>query len=193
MSLNQLRNLIDLDISDCNLEWQPDFSSFQAMRKLDLSKNQLLSLDGALLPRNLYYLDVSQNLIHHLHNGTCMKSELREMDISQNPLVCHCTLLEIKQWIPNDTYSTSTSNFYYCFSGSWQYPLRSYLDTVTECLPVNSINFSVWITVICLLLIIIFLIVFIFVTNRRLSQCSKYLSFAYKPLHTTDTSVAVGI
>uniref|UniRef100_A0A8R1XVR3 LRRCT domain-containing protein n=1 Tax=Onchocerca volvulus TaxID=6282 RepID=A0A8R1XVR3_ONCVO len=193
MSLNQLGNLIDLGISDCNLEWQPDFSSFQAMRKLDLSRNQLLSLDGALLPRNLHYLDVSQNLIHHLYNSTCMKSELREMDISRNPLICHCTLLEINQWIPNDTYSTSTSNFYYCFSGSWQYPLRSYLDTVTECLPVDSINFSVWITVICPLLITIFLIVFIFVTNKRLSQCGKYLSFAYKPLHTTDTSVAVGI
>ncbi|EJD75651.1 hypothetical protein LOAG_17250 [Loa loa] len=94
MSLNQLGNLIDLDISDCNLESQPDLSNFQAIRKLDLSGNRLPSLDGALLPRNLYYLDVSQNLIHHLFNNTCLKSsELRKMDISRNPLICHCTLL----------------------------------------------------------------------------------------------------
>ncbi|VBB32771.1 unnamed protein product, partial [Acanthocheilonema viteae] len=139
-SLNQLGNLIDLDISDCNLEWQPDFSNFQAIRKLDLSRNRLSSLDGALLPPCLYYLDVSQNLIHYLFNDTYIKrGELREMDISRNPLICHCTLLQASQWIPNDTYSTSTNDLYYCFSGSWQYPLRNYLNSATECLPDSSV------------------------------------------------------
>ncbi|VDM14318.1 unnamed protein product, partial [Wuchereria bancrofti] len=196
MSLNQLGNLIDLDISDCNLEWQPDLSNFQTMRKFDLSRNRLSSLDGALLPRNLYYLDVSENLIHYLFNDTCMKnSELREMDISRNPLICHCTLLQIIQWISNDTYSTSTNDLYYCFSGSWQYPLRNYLDSATACLSTNSVWFPVMFTIICCILAIsIFLALFIFVANNnRMSHCGKYLSFAYKPLRTSDTSLAVQI
>lgn len=195
MSLNQLGNLIDLDISDCNLEWQPDFSNFQTMRKLDLSANRLPSLDGALLPRNLYYLDVSQNLIHYLFNDTCMKNiELREMDISRNPLICHCTLLQISQWIPNDTYSTLTNDLYYCFSGSWQYPLRSYLDSATACLPDNSLWFPILLTVICCLLAVVIFTFFIFVANNRISHCSKcFLSFTYKPLRTSDTSPVVEI
>ncbi|VDN83807.1 unnamed protein product [Brugia pahangi] len=196
MSLNQLGNLIDLDISDCNLEWQPDLSSFQAMRKLDLSRNRLSSLDGTLLPRNLYFLDVSENLIHYLFNDTCMKnSELREMDISRNPLICHCTLLQIIQWIPNDTYSTSTNDLYYCFSGSWQYPLRNYLDSATACLSTRSVRFPALFTIICCILAItIILAIFIFVANsNRMSHCGECLLFAYKPLRTSDTSLAVQI
>ncbi|KAK6106787.1 Leucine rich repeat family protein [Brugia pahangi] len=196
-----LPSLLLLDLSnnalqDCNLEWQPDLSSFQAMRKLDLSRNRLSSLDGTLLPRNLYFLDVSENLIHYLFNDTCMKnSELREMDISRNPLICHCTLLQIIQWIPNDTYSTSTNDLYYCFSGSWQYPLRNYLDSATACLSTRSVRFPALFTIICCILAItIILAIFIFVANsNRMSHCGECLLFAYKPLRTSDTSLAVQI
>ncbi|VDM95365.1 unnamed protein product [Thelazia callipaeda] len=197
LSLNQLGNLIDLDLSDCNLEWQPDLSKLQALRKLDLSRNRLPLLNGALLPRSLYHLDVRQNLIHYFLNESYMKSsELREIKVSQNPLICDCKLLEMNRWIPNDTYSASTNDLFYCFSEGWQYPLRSYLDTVKACLPAESLWPPTSITVVIgfLLCITLISISFIFVTNWRVSRYSRFLSFTYKPLRTHDiSSTAIGM
>ncbi|VDN32363.1 unnamed protein product [Gongylonema pulchrum] len=56
-SLDQLVNLIDLDLSDCSLEWQPDLSGFQALNRLGLSRNKLSNLDVALLPSSVRHLD----------------------------------------------------------------------------------------------------------------------------------------
>lgn len=195
MFLDQLGNLIDLDLSDCNLEWQPDLSTFRALRKLDLSKNKLATLDAALLPRSVFHLDVSQNLIHYLFNISHLKNtELRELDISRNPLVCDCALTEINQWIPNKTYSTPVADLYYCFSGSWQYPLKSYLENVRTCIPATSAWLPTLLNVICLLLAIVLLLTLVLVVaSKRNSYRWTSFSFTYKPLRTNDTQGIVGL
>lgn len=189
-SLSQLVNLIELDLSECNLDTQPDFSSFQSMRKLDLSKNQIRLLDAALLPVSLTYLDVSQNQIHYVLNiSTLERSQLHELDLSQNPLICECSLAEITPLLSNRTSSYGT-DAYYCFAGQWQYPLRNYIENVKSCLYRRSDWLSTLWRLVALLAtagLLASIAVLLAVKANRL-RCSPVL-FAYRPLTSNEFTV----
>lgn len=190
-SLKQLVNLIELDLSDCNLEDEPDLSSFQALRKLDLSRNRLHQLNGALLPASLFYLDVSLNRIQYVLNVSLIRaSSLHELDISHNPLICDCTLTPLLPLLSNDT--SYNSDAYYCFSGKWQYPLLNYIENVGTCIPSGLNWLPTVLNAACVIMasmVVVTLIVII--VSRRSSLRCKPFSFTYKPLSTNSQVVGL--
>lgn len=188
-ALTQMLNLVDLDLSNCQLAKLLDFSPFESLRRLDLSRNMLRSIDGNALPKNLQRLDISKNHIHTLTNFT-MKNlvSLKELDVSRNPLVCECTLLDLAALL--DKHMLNDEEAYYCFSGSWQYPLHSYLENIRSCIKPPPQLLPLLLNAIFFLMAMISAAVFTaFVICR--CQISRRIRapFIYRPLASADATV----
>ncbi|VDK41769.1 unnamed protein product [Anisakis simplex] len=187
-ALIQMLNLVELNLSNCQLSRVPDLSPFEALRRLDLSRNKLTTIDGYILPKGLQRLDVSQNHIHTLTNFSVEKlTSLQELDISRNPLLCECTLAEL---IPLfDAQKLNNADLYYCFSGSWQYPLRSYIDNVHSCIHSTSQLLTVLLNAIFILMITFTMFIFItFLLCRYRIHQTIFIPFKYTPLTMSDAN-----
>lgn len=115
-------------------------------------------MNAADLPPNLATLDLGENRIHFTSNFSRLRS-LRDLRVDTNPLRCDCTLHDIVPHLLNQSQITDPQ-MYYCFAGSWQYPLLPYLSGVTPCrdgsaqfVPVLVSTFAFSIIIICLLLL----------------------------------------
>ncbi|VDM28099.1 unnamed protein product [Toxocara canis] len=188
-ALIQMLNLVELDLSNCRLSQLPDLSPFEALRRLDLSRNRLKNVDGHILPKSLQRLDVSQNHIHTLSNFTLRElSALKELDASRNPLLCECTLVDLAALL--DKHMLDDSEAYYCFSGSWQYPLRSYLENVKSCVKSSQQMLPVLLNAVLFLMAAISAVVFtaFLVCRCHVNRWVSSVPFAYKPLATADAT-----
>ncbi|XGW13532.1 hypothetical protein V3C99_000112 [Haemonchus contortus] len=156
--LDELTGLIDLDLSYCDLSRALHLSHLPSLRTLLLRGNQIVTMNAADLPPNLTTLDLGENRIHFTRNFSRLRS-LRDLRIDTNPLRCDCSLHDIVPHLLNQSQITDPQ-LYYCFSGSWQYPLLPYLTGITPCrnpstqfIPVLLSTFVFSIIIICLLLL----------------------------------------
>ncbi|KAK6042961.1 leucine Rich repeat-containing domain protein [Cooperia oncophora] len=129
--LDELTGLTDLDMSYCDLSRALHLSHLQSLRTLLLRGNQIVNMNAADLPPNLSTLDLGENRLHFTRNFSRLRS-LRDLRVDTNPLRCDCSLHDIVPHLLNQTQITDPQ-LYYCFSGSWQYPLLPYLTGVTPC------------------------------------------------------------
>ncbi|VDL74429.1 unnamed protein product [Nippostrongylus brasiliensis] len=156
--LDELTNLIDLDLSNCDLSRPLKLSHLHSLRTLLLRGNQVVDVNAADLPPNLATLDIGENRVHFTSNFSRLHS-LRDLRVDTNPLRCDCSLHDIVSHLLNQSQITDPQ-LYYCFSGSWQYPLLPYLTGVAPCrnstaqfIPILVSTFAFSIIVICLLLL----------------------------------------
>ncbi|KAK6022481.1 leucine Rich repeat-containing domain protein [Ostertagia ostertagi] len=156
--LDELTGLTDLDLSYCDLSRALHLSHLQSLRTLLLRGNQIVNMNADDLPPNLSTLDLGENRLHFTRNFSRLRS-LRDLRVDTNPLRCDCSLHDIVPHLLNQTQITDPQ-LYYCFSGSWQYPLLPYLTGVTPCrnstaqfIPVLVSTFAFSIIIICLLLL----------------------------------------
>ncbi|CAJ0941582.1 unnamed protein product, partial [Mesorhabditis belari] len=176
--LDILTNLVDLDLSNCQLNRTLDLSKQMSLKSVILRGNQLTAIDGRHFPSSLSMLDAGENLIHYVKNLTS-HSNLRELRLDGNPLICDCSLFEIRSQLFNQT-KINDPQSYYCFSSSWQYPLLPYLSTLKPCILNSASSLLPTIaTAFLITLCIIFLIVVSILGGQR--ACSS-ISHNYKRL-----------
>ncbi|VDM61488.1 unnamed protein product [Angiostrongylus costaricensis] len=157
--LDELTGLIDLDLSHCALSRTPPLSHLSSLRSLILRGNQIVDVNAAELPPNLRILDLGENRLHFTKNLSRLHS-LRDLRVDTNPLRCDCSLHDIIPYLINQT-QVSDPQLYYCFSGSWQYPLVPYLASTTSCtdnstaqfVPMLATTFALFVIIVCLLLL----------------------------------------
>ncbi|KJH46467.1 leucine Rich repeat-containing domain protein [Dictyocaulus viviparus] len=159
-NLNELTNLIDLDLSYCALSRTLPLSHLSSLRTLLLRGNQIADVNGADLPPNLRTLDLGENRIHFTKNFSRLRS-LRDLRVDTNPLQCDCSLHDIIPHLINQT-QINDPQLYYCYSGTWQYPLLPYLKSTTPCtdsstkfVPLLASTFSIFTIGIFILLLIV--------------------------------------
>ncbi|CAB3402539.1 unnamed protein product [Caenorhabditis bovis] len=129
--LDELTSLIDLDISNCGLEVSLHLAHLHTLRTLLLRGNEIRVIDAHSLPENLRTLDLGENRIQFTSNFSRME-KLRDLRVDQNPLRCDCSLYDIVSHLLNQS-QIADPLLYYCFAGSWQYPLLPYLAAVKPC------------------------------------------------------------
>lgn len=190
-SLDQLFNLIDLDLSSCRLDFVPNLSQFPALRRLDLSRNNIYLLDASLLPKNLISLDASNNHIHSIANFTTMRlKNLKDLNLAKNPLNCECKLSELIYLFSNDTYYKS--DYYYCFYGTWKYSLQFYVKNMQLCTSSSKFLPTFLYFVLFLIGLIGAIIIILGASKTFLKRSINCLpvSFTYRPLTSNETAVA---
>ncbi|KHJ83772.1 leucine Rich repeat-containing domain protein, partial [Oesophagostomum dentatum] len=129
--LDELTALVDLDLSNCALSRALPLSHLTSLKTLLLRGNQIVNVNAKDLPPNLRTLDLGENRLHFTTNFSRLHS-LRDLRVDTNPLRCDCSLHEIVPHLLNQS-QIADSQLYYCYSGSWQYPLLPYLTGITPC------------------------------------------------------------
>ncbi|CAD6185897.1 unnamed protein product [Caenorhabditis auriculariae] len=160
--LDELTSLVDLDLSNCGLSNSLHLTHLSALRSLLLRGNQIRTMDADSLPKTLRTLDLGENRIQFTSNFTKLGS-LRDLRVDLNPLRCDCSLTDVVPHLLNQSQITDPT-FYFCFAGSWQYPLLPYLTTVQPCVdstrsffPILIATFTFSITVVCILIMLFLL------------------------------------
>ena len=94
--------LTDLDLSDNSIQTfpEPALKLLQNIRYLNLTENQLLTLNGLLDLPVVQRLDISRNLICELPFTFLdnLRSNLRILDASGNPFSCTCAIEPYQKW-----------------------------------------------------------------------------------------------
>ncbi|CAJ0598235.1 unnamed protein product [Cylicocyclus nassatus] len=129
--LDELTALVDLDLSNCALTRTLPLSHLTSLKTLLLRGNQIISVNAGDLPPHLRTLDLGENRLHFTSNFSRLQS-LRDLRVDTNPLRCDCSLHDIVPHLLNQS-QIADPQLYYCFSGSWQYPLLPYLTGITPC------------------------------------------------------------
>ncbi|KAK6744269.1 hypothetical protein RB195_011148 [Necator americanus] len=152
--LDELTALVDLDLSNCALSRTIPLSHLTSLKTLLLRGNQIAVVNAGDLPPNLRTLDLGENRLHYTRNFSRLRS-LRDLRVDTNPLRCDCSLHDIVPHLLNQT-QIADPQLYYCFSGSWQYPLLPYLSGITPCIdatrqfaPILISTFAFSVIVVC--------------------------------------------
>ncbi|KAL6726483.1 hypothetical protein Aduo_008450 [Ancylostoma duodenale] len=158
--LDELTSLVDLDLSNCALARALPLSHLFSLKTLLLRGNQIVEVNAADLPPNLRTLDLGENRLHFTSNFSRLRS-LRDLRVDTNPLRCDCSLHDIVPHLLNQS-QIADPQLYYCFSGSWQYPLLPYLTGISPCTdstrqfaPLLISTFAFSAIVICSLLLLV--------------------------------------
>ncbi|CAJ0578447.1 unnamed protein product, partial [Mesorhabditis spiculigera] len=173
-----LTNLVDIDLSNCQISKPIDFSKSYSLKSISLRGNQITTLDGGLLPPTLSILDAGENLVHYTSNFSKRTGTLRDLRLDGNPLICDCSLFEIRDQLLNQSRITDAAS-YYCFSSAWQHPLHPYLASLRACLPSSSSILPSLVTAFLICVCIVLLIIISLIAAHRL--CGS-ISYTYKRL-----------
>ena len=111
MRLNDtIPNIVNLDFRSNLIQTvlKASFEFLSKLRVLDLSGNQMYSVDGIMnLPvmETLTWLSVSDNFITEIPSNFVQRLNisLRTLDISGNPFSCKCSIEPFRKWILSDT------------------------------------------------------------------------------------------
>ncbi|CAI5445932.1 unnamed protein product [Caenorhabditis angaria] len=182
--LDELTSLIDLDISNSGLEFSLHLRHLRTLRSLLLRGNDIITIDANSLPDGLRTLDLGENRIQYTSNFSKLE-KLRDLRVDQNPLRCDCSLYEIVPHLLNQS-QVEDPTLYYCFSGSWQYPLYPYLVSVRPCVNTMKNFYSILITTFIISIIIVFSLVLGFLVYKKYVDHSHFI---YKRISLTETAV----
>lgn len=83
------------DMSSSLLTEIPDLSSMCGLKTLKLERNLLTAVDGRRLPNGLREMNFAHNKIREIGNfSPTQLTSLEEMDLTENPLRCDCSLAQ---------------------------------------------------------------------------------------------------
>lgn len=105
--LKVLRNLKTLDLSGNDISTLKTFPQLQNLRNLNLSSNNIVSFSASVLPYSLVTLDLSSNHLKDLPKDLTLLKNLRQLNVSANPIFCTCDVLSVR-----DTLVKSRVNFF---------------------------------------------------------------------------------
>ncbi|CAI2347575.1 unnamed protein product [Caenorhabditis sp. 36 PRJEB53466] len=182
--LDELTSLVDLDISNSGLEFSLHLKHLRTLKSLLLRGNEIRTIDAKSLPDNLRTLDLGENRIQFTSNFSKLQ-QLRDLRVDQNPLRCDCSLYDIVPHLLNQT-QISDPLLYYCFSGSWQYPLLPYLASVKPCTDSTRNFYSILISTFLVAFAIVAALIFGFLAYRKWSERAN---FVYKRIALVDSPV----
>uniref|UniRef100_A0A914CRA1 LRRCT domain-containing protein n=1 Tax=Acrobeloides nanus TaxID=290746 RepID=A0A914CRA1_9BILA len=127
-----LENLIEIDLSGCQIKKQPNLANFVNLRAINLGGNLMGEVDGRRLPPCVAHLNLRWNRIHTMDNFTDIQMTcLKDLDLGHNPLKCDCSLLEFSEILALQPDLTD-QNTYYCFT-ELLHPLNTYFEITSSC------------------------------------------------------------
>lgn len=94
--LKVLRNLKELDLSGNEISTLQTFPQLPYLQRLNLSSNAIRSFSAIVLPYSLVSLDLSSNHISELPKDLTLFKNLRQLNVSANPISCTCDVLSVR-------------------------------------------------------------------------------------------------
>ncbi|PIC37925.1 hypothetical protein B9Z55_010101 [Caenorhabditis nigoni] len=182
--LDELTSLVDLDISNSGLEFSLHLRHLRTLKSLMLRGNEIRVIDAKSLPENLRTLDLGENRVQFTSNFSKLE-HLRDLRVDQNPLRCDCSLYDIVPHLLNQS-QVSDPLLYYCFSGSWQYPLLPYLASVKPCIDTTRNFYSILITTFIIAFAIVAALIGGFLVYRKYAERAN---FVYKRISLVESPV----
>lgn len=94
--LKVLRNLKELDLSGNQISSLQTFPQLPNLQRLNLSSNGIRSFSAIVLPYSLVTLDLSSNYLSELPKDLTLLQNLRNVNVSANPIYCTCDVLSVR-------------------------------------------------------------------------------------------------
>ena len=158
--------LTDLDLSDNSIQTfpEPALKLLQNIRYLNLTENQLLSLNGLLDLPVVQRLDISRNLLCDLPLTFLdnLGSNLKILDASGNPFSCTCVVEPFQKWFRSNTDVVLVPGSQYKCKLSDRFQEESMMEINLDCKS-HAVLYSI-ISIVCGIVIVIF--VFLVVKYR---------------------------
>lgn len=96
IKLKVLRDLKTLDLSNNEISSLKEFPDLPNLIHLNLSSNRIKFFSASALPKTLTGLDLSSNLISDIHKDVFALKNLRNLNITNNPIFCTCSALWVR-------------------------------------------------------------------------------------------------